>query len=493
MQTKTSSDEMQSWLTDASNMQGGYAERVLLPTSAEEIAEVLAEATLTTTPVTVAGAGTGVTGGRIPFGGTVLALDRLNAIKAIEANTARVEAGVILNDLQQAVSQRGLLYPPDPTEWSCQLGGTVATNASGARTFKYGTTRDYVTALQVVLATGKIIELRRGEFRFDAKGELRLPLVSGKTLEVQLPAYRMPSTRKHAAGYYVAPEMDALDLFIGSEGTLGVITEIEVRLLPQPENVLAGIVFFEEEKDLLALVGAARARSLATRATNGAGMDARALEYFDRAALEFLRPHHPLVPESMAGAIFFEQEITAAHEDELMSAWLELLEAHHARLDDSWFATNDKDRQQLRAFRHHLPVLVNEWIARHGQRKVSTDMALPDATFAEMLAFYQSSLRAAHLAYVIFGHIGDNHLHVNMLPRNEAEAAQARALYTEFVKRAVAFGGTVSAEHGIGKIKRPYLEMLYGEAALREMAKLKRTFDPAWILGRGNLLPVPAA
>jgi len=308
-----------------------------------------------------------------------------------------------------------------------------------------------------------------------------------------LPRYQMPATRKHAAGYFNAPEMDAIDLFIGSEGTLAVITEAELTLLPQPEKMLAGIVFFAKENDLLGFVAEARECSWQTRATNGsnmitsAGLDALSLEYFDAEALNFLRPHHLRIPADVAGAVFFEQNMTEATEDEVMGTWLDLLERHHARLDDSWFATNESDHQALRDFRHHLPVLVNEWIARQKQRKVSTDMAVPDAAFPAMLAFYQERLRASGLRYVIFGHIGDNHLHVNLLPRDDAEAAQARALYGQFIERAVSLRGTVSAEHGIGKLKRDYLRALYGDEHLREMATLKKAFDPAGILGRGNM------
>lgn len=483
MLTKSNPDEMQSWLTDASNMQGGHAARVVLPTTAQEVAEVLREASRTATPVTISGAGTGVTGGRVPFGGIVLATERLARKLIVERDYAIVSAGVRLNELQEAVAAHRLFYPPDPTEWSCAIGGTIATNASGARTFKYGATRAYVRRLQLVLTTGDVIELRRGEIHADAQGRLQIPLPNNRQLTAQLPHYQMPATRKHAAGYFVAPEMDVIDVFIGSEGTLAVITEAELALLPQPESMLAGIVFFAAESDLLAFVAAAREQSRAAVAT----IDALALEYFDAEALNFLRPHHPRVPADVAGAVFFEQKMSTAIEDEIMSAWLALLETHHARLDDSWFATNENDHQALRGFRHHLPVLVNEWIARHRQRKVSTDMAVPDAEFAAMLAFYQNSLRASGLRYVIFGHIGDNHLHVNILPRGDDESAQARALYSRFIERAVAVGGTVSAEHGIGKLKRDYLRALFGDKALREMAGLKLAFDPAGILGRGNM------
>src|SRR5712691_7930152 len=248
MLTKSNPDEIQSFLSDASHMRDGHAERVVFPESAEEVAEVLRAATRDQTPVTVSGAGTGTVGGRIPFAGIVLATDKLNQIKSIareeQGGHAVAEAGVRLADFQRFVESEGLFYPPDPTERSCFLGGTVATNASGARTFKYGPTRGYVERLKLALANGEVIDLRRGQLYADANGRIAVPLPSGRSIETQLPTYRMPQVRKNASGYYVAPGMDAIDLFIGSEGTLGVIVEIEVRLLPKPEGLLSGVVFF---------------------------------------------------------------------------------------------------------------------------------------------------------------------------------------------------------------------------------------------------------
>jgi len=495
MLIKSEPDEIQSFLGDASNLAGGHAARVLLPESAEEVAEALARATRERTPVTVSGAGTGVVGGRVPFGGVVLSTDRLNRIREVareqQGGRATAEAGVRLADLQRAARAANLLYPPDPTEGSCSLGGTVATNASGARTFKYGPTRAYVRRLQVALAAGDLVELRRGEVRADADGRVRLPLAGGRSVEARLPSYRMPQTRKHAAGYFVEDGADAVDLFVGSEGTLGVVTEVEVSLLARPEGVLSGIVFFAAEEDLFAFVREARGRSLKTRvaAAGGvaAGLDARALEYFDVESLKFLRERYPLVPLRAAGAIFFEQEITDATEEALLGEWHALVERHRALADDSWFGTSEHDRAEMRAFRHALPLMVNEWLARRAQRKVSTDAAVPDESFPQLLKFYRDCLRAARLAHVIFGHVGDNHVHVNILPRDGAEAAAARELYARFIARAVELGGTISAEHGVGKLKRDYLRVLYGERALREMAALKRAFDPAGVLGRGNI------
>src|ERR1041385_8286416 len=287
MLTKTQPDEIQDFLSDASHLRGGHADRVVFPESAEEVAETLAEAARTRTQVTISGAGTGTVAGRVPFGGIVIATDKLNRIKSVTKNEsggrAIVEAGVLLMDLQRAAESEHLIYPPDPTERSCFLGGNIATNASGARTFKYGPTRDYVERLKIALATGDLIDLRRGDsFAHDRLIRLRLP--SGKAIEAQLPSYEMPQVRKHASGYYIKPGMDLIDLFIGSEGTLGVIIEAELKLIPKPEGLLSGVVFFDDENDLVAFVAEARKRSLTTRSSSPSasegdrkGLDTRAL------------------------------------------------------------------------------------------------------------------------------------------------------------------------------------------------------------------------
>ena len=178
----TKTDDFESYLTDASNMQGGHASKLFIPESVEEIQAILKEANAQSIPVTVSGARTGTVGGAVPFGGYIISTERLNKIKSIdrEARTAVVEPGVILRDFQKAVEAEGLFYPPDPTEWSCQIGGTVATNASGSRSFKYGATRHYVNQLKVVLADGDILRLSR-----DNKRELKTE--SGNPISFKLP------------------------------------------------------------------------------------------------------------------------------------------------------------------------------------------------------------------------------------------------------------------------------------------------------------------
>ncbi|MFN0280144.1 MAG: FAD-binding oxidoreductase [Pyrinomonadaceae bacterium] len=489
MQVKTQPDDLQNYLTDASNMQGGHAEKLFIPESAEEIAQILRDANESKTPVTISGARTGTVGGAIPFGGYVISLEKLNKIKIDkEQRIATVGSGVILTDLQKAVDAEGLFYPPDPTEWSCQIGGTVATNASGARSFKYGATRAYVRRLRVVLADGEIIELRRGENFANGDCSIKLILVKDGEISAKVPTYQRPNVRKNVSGYFNEQPLDAIDLFIGSEGTLGVITEIELSLLQKPESFFNGIVFFAQEADLLNFVELARTESISNvRSEISNNINATLIEYFDGRALEFISEKFPETPGGMAGAIFFEQETMSDNEDYLLEKWNDLFEKYNADIERSWFATNEQDREKMRAFRHALPVAVNERIAKYKQRKVGTDMAVSDENFPAFLKFYKNILDASGLDYVIFGHIGDGHLHANMLPKDTEEAEKARHIYGRCIAQAIMLGGTVSAEHGIGKLKRKYLAAMMGERYLTEMAELKRAFDPNGILGRGNM------
>ncbi len=475
-------------------MPGGHADKLFVPETADDIAEILREANAAKIPVTISGARTGTVGGAIPFGGYVVSLERLNRIKHIDKawRTAVAEPGVILGDFQKAVEAEGMFYPPDPTEWSCQIGGTVATNASGARSFKYGATREFVVGLRAVLADGDEIELRRASARPGIASDISVTTRSGREIIVKSPTYTRPKVRKNVSGYFNEQPLDAIDLFIGSEGTLGVITEIELKLLPKPEGFFSGIVFFERGADLLAFVNEARDRSFRARrkpvaTAHGSDLDASLIEYFDDRALRFISEKFPETPENMAGAIFFEQETTAENEDRLFEQWNILLERHNADIDRSWFTTTEQDREKMRSFRHALPVSVNERVVRHKQKKIGTDMAVPDENFPSFLKFYKDTLDASSIDYVIFGHIGDCHLHANLLPKNDAEAERSRHLYGRFVAQAIMLGGTVSAEHGIGKLKSKYLNAMMGERYLNEMAEIKRAFDPNGILGRGNM------
>ncbi|RKY91215.1 MAG: hypothetical protein DRQ01_08070 [Ignavibacteriae bacterium] len=169
---------------------------------------------------------------------------------------AVVQPGVLLSDLEEAVKEKNLFYPPDPTEKSCFIGGNVATNASGARTFKYGPTRDYILELEIVLPDGEILTVKRNDI-FATDFLLTLKTTAGIIIKLELPDYKMPSI-KNAAGYYCKKNMDAVDLFIGSEGTLGIVTKIKLKLLPLPLNEISCILFFNSEKNALQFLIEAR-------------------------------------------------------------------------------------------------------------------------------------------------------------------------------------------------------------------------------------------
>lgn len=486
-------DLIRPYLKDASNLSGGYAHEVVFPEDEREVAQVLDEACHTRTPVTVAGNGTGLVGARVPFGGIVLSTQKLGGLRHMRqaaGDPSYVITGpaITLRALQAEVSAHGLLYPPDPTEQQAFLGASVATNASGARSFKYGATRRWVRRLRVVLATGDVLDLRRGEGIADQEGRIFLK-GSRKVFEVTLPHYRMPAG-KHAAGYYISPDMSSLDLFVGSEGTLGVITEIELGLIPKPQMLFSGIVFFEQEEDAWQFADKVKKDSVKNRASRQKfQVEARALEYFDARALDILRPAYAHIPENARAGLFFEQELSTGFEKTVMDQWYQLCQDGRVLVDQSWLSQSTQEHEEYRTFRHAVPVLVNRILREYHQMKIGTDFTVPDEHFFDLFQLYRQSLSDSGLRYCIFGHIADNHLHVNLLPQNDQEADRGWLLYRKIARQIIAWGGTISAEHGVGKIKREYLLDMFGPSGLREMAAMKKELDPGLILGRGTIIP----
>jgi len=430
-------------LTDASGYPG-HAERVVTPENEQEVAEILRRASAEKMPVTAMGALTGVAGGAVPESGWGLSLARLRRIE-IQPGRAIVGAGALLRDVQSAAAASGQFYAPDPTENTSSIGGNIAANASGSRSFCYGATRDHVLGLRVALMDGSILEIHRGQ-----------------EVDFFLPPIPRPKTTKHSAGYLLMPRMDYVDLFVGSEGTLGVVTEAELQLLPAPGELLGGVVFFKPEEAVLDAVER-------WRPVKGLRM----LEYLDGASLQMMDVPH-------AAALMIEQEGDAD------------LDMTDALEDDSWFAMSASDRERFRQFRHALPERVNDRIRRTGFMKLSTDYAVPLDKTREMLATYRATLDPEFAnRYVIFGHIGDAHLHINTFPETPQEFERAKELLTDLARAAVALGGTVGAEHGLGKRKAHLLAIQYTPAQIQAMRDVKTHFDPDWLLGQGTLFSEP--
>lgn len=482
---KNNIDEIQNYLLDASNYTG-YCDAVYFPESESDVSDILKKCSKEKKRITVSGNGTGLTGARVPEGGIVLSLEKMNRIIEINEKEyyAVVEPGVLLKDFQEVIESKKLFYPPDPTERNCFLGATIATNSSGARTFKYGPTRDYVWGLKIILPDGELLKISRGQFIADGNDAL-LTTESGKVISFQLPIYAMPKT-KNAAGYYCKENMDMIDLFIGSEGTLGIITEAKLKLIDLPKEVFSCVAFFDNEYKSLDFIEETRSISRENEEQKSAGISARGLEYFDSRALKFLSTSYTKIPQNAEAAVWFEQEINE-NQINIENLWFDLLNKHNSLISESWIAVGDNDESAFKDFRHAISWKVNEFITQKGLKKVGTDIAVPDEVFRKFYKSAKNLVEKNNLAYVIYGHAGNSHLHLNMLPKNQSEYEIAKKVYSDLCDIAINLNGTVSAEHGIGKTKRDYLLKMYGESVIRKMALIKLALDPNKILSIGNI------
>jgi D-lactate dehydrogenase (cytochrome) len=407
-----------------------------------------------------------------------------------------------------------------PTFLGATVGGVVSTNAAGAATFKYGTTRAWVQGLTVVLACGEVLDLGRGEIRAHDDGYFEVALTSGDVRRVPVPSYAMPDVPKCSAGYYAAPGMDLVDLFIGSEGTLGLVTEVELRVRPEPARLVGWLLLPSEE---LALDVAARLReaSLATRRSGDRdGLDASAIEFMDARCLELLREegkdheHRVRLNVDARAALLFQVELPEESDadrviDDLATggsgsggpvARLCRLLGEAGVLESLEVALPGDERRAspLLGVREAVPLAVNHRVAAaqrsgHPQvRKTAADMIVPMAALSDMLAVYRGELARRGLDHAIWGHISDGNLHVNVIPRNAEDVAAGDAAILELGREVIRRGGSPLAEHGTGRNpqKQALLEMLYGASGLAAMRAVKNALDPEGKLSPGVLWPL---
>ena len=517
--------EFPAYLTDESKFSCQPFDFLFFPKCEAELSVVMSEMARRAVKVTIAGARTGLVGGCVPNQGALVSLENLDRVLALYYDGPSAEwrlktqcavslraiaaqlAAKSIPDIERCADGLTLLemdrfrqdpdsyfYPPDPTEMSASLGGTVATNASGARTFRYGPTRDWVRAIRVMLANGEFLDLPRGKYFASPSGEFTVTDSTGRDYKVKIPAYRSPRT-KNTAGFFAAPHMDLVDLFIGSEGAFGVITEITVGLLKRTPKISV-VQFLASDDQAIALVQALRS-------------DPRIrldfLEMYSGTAIDLLRERQrrdaksvstPTIPEAARSALFFELDFNPASKTVAMEALDAAVRGGGASLTDSWAAYENRELDRLKNFRHILPETINAIIAerkkRHpGLHKLGTDLAVPDERLADMWAVYRDALAGAGLEWAAFGHIGNNHVHINILPRDMADLQKALGLYQMFAEKAVAFGGSVSAEHGVGKLKAKFLKTMFSPAEIEEMRAVKRALDPAMLLNPGNIFEDP--
>ncbi len=411
---------------------------VVRPRSSKEISEILKLANRERFPVVPRGAGTGMSGGSVPvLGGVVLSLERMNRILEIDEKDfiAVAEPGVITGDLQREVESRGLFYPPDPASHAfCTLGGNVAECAGGLRAVKYGVTKDYVLGLEVVLPTGEIIN------------------TGARTV-------------KSVAGY------DLTKLIVGSEGTLGVVTKIIVKLLPLPESVRTVAAFFND----------AQSAAVAASDIMAKGILPRALELVDQSALRAVESYLKEDLSHGAGAMLLVEmdgyvESTARE----MERAVEIMTRVGAVRVDR--AGSDAERERLwKARRSISPALY-----AIKPKKVNEDIVVPRSRISDILREIGDIAQRHGLLIVNFGHAGDGNIHTNIMVE-EADMPKVEAAVKDIFTATLRLGGSITGEHGIGLSKAAYLPMEMGPEAIAAMQRIKKALDPNNILNPGKI------
>ena len=441
----------EAYETDASGIHL-LPDAVARPETVEDVIELVKTAAADSTPITCAGAQTSTTAASITDKGVLLSLRSLDRISEVDpsARSIRAEPGALLGEIKRRAAAAGFLFAPDPTsEEESTIGGAIACNASGARTFKYGATRKHVRALKVVLANGELVEFRRTELE------------------------------KNTVGYAFAH--DPIDWFIGSEGTLGIIVDAELSLLPLPTRVAGLAIPFRTEADALKFVIIARE---STRVAP------RCIEFFDSLALGIARSSGPQWPPGSNGMVYVEEEIPGDL-DEALERWLELVEEIPSAMEPLVF-DGEAQLREARRLRHSVPATMNERggkLRGAGGRKISTDWAVPYRKLGDAIASARDLAEARGLEQpVIYGHAGNGHPHQNFLARDAAELTTIEAVIEETLRNVLSLGGTVAAEHGIGKIKRRWLPLQMNPLQISMMWAVKKELDPLGLLAPGNIL-----
>ncbi|AMH94483.1 glycolate oxidase subunit GlcD1 [methanogenic archaeon ISO4-H5] len=487
----------------------GRADEVIIPVNEAEVIE----AVRTCSSITISGMRTGMCGGSVPYEGSVLSMERFNKILGVGKDDrgffVRVQPFVTVRQLNDFLRKRvfddvsditegaiaemksrpeGFFYPVDPTELNGSLGGNIAANASGPRTYKYGPTRNWVRRIRAVLSDGSVLDITRGDIHAEGR-TISIPFADGKR-SFTLPSYQFNTAVKNTAGLFVEDNMDAMDLFVGSEGVFGIITEADLYVIPA-YPLISSIVFLPNDGDAYAL----------SRDFANSGVTPEFLEFFDSGSLNLIRSSRrddprftemPDIPEDAGSALFFDLPI----DDNLKENFRRLehvIAKHGGSLGNSWCGYELKDRQRFFAFRHAVPQSIFDYVARlkgasaPGINKMGTDMSVPLDKLDEMMAAYDEVITRYGLEYVIFGHIGNGHPHVEIILKDMDDLERARQAYMELAAKAIELGGSPSAEHGIGKLKVDYVRMMYGDDGVEQMRAVKRAMDPKYLFNPGNI------
>jgi D-lactate dehydrogenase (cytochrome) len=462
------------------------------------------------------GAQSSLTGGATPTGDIILATDGLIGVE-ITGERARARAGVPLQTLQDELAKVGRWLPPVPTFLGAFAGGAAATCAAGAATFKYGTVREWIEGLTVVLAGGDVLSLWRGECI--ATDDIFEIVTAGGVRTVRIPDIGMPDVPKRSAGYFLGPQMDLIDLFVGSEGTLGVIADVTFRTAAKPKAVCRALVPVATEPAAIRLVDELRSAAVVSwMQRDPLGIDIAAIEHIDARSIEIVREDGVdrkldlSLPSGIGVVLLIDielaeagptlwQQLASAREsdapDAPLTRFCRVLDRHGV-LDDTEIALPD-GRARAAAFaelREAVPAGVNRRVALAKRNdpaisKTAADMIVPFSRFGEMMTICRQLFAERGLDLAVWGHISDGNVHPNVIPRTAEDVERGQDAILALGDAVIGMGGCPLAEHGVGRhpIKQALLRRLYGDAGIRAMRDVKLGLDPNGSLARGVIFP----
>lgn len=447
-------------------MMRGSPDAVLVARDEKDAIDALIYCNANKISVTFCGSQTSMTGASVPLEGLLISTEKLEGVQDIREEDGEMvvvtRAGTVVADLQKTVSDAGHFYPVAPTSRDeCRIGANVNTNATGEDSYKYGPVREYVKRIELVLPNGekRILERQKGE---------------------------KLSWERNRAGYFIDWE-NPLDLIIGSEGTLGFVSNVTLKLTRPPSDFFSALLPFPSNWDALNFV--------LDTALIGNKLDPRTLELIDSGALEIMKTAEgfPEIPSDIKALLYVKQEYKNDDEkDRFLQMWFEKTIAAGCREFENFIfiAQTFKEKENFRLWRHRIPEVANEhgrdyWNVGGG--KIGTDWWVPLQNLREMMEYFYKISDETLLPYMGYAHIGSGHPHTNYLAKNPEEKKRAHDALILCCKKAVELGGGVAGEHGIGKLHTDLLSIQYSKNVIEKMKKWKLEYDPNWILGKGNI------
>lgn len=471
---------VEGYIRDWSNIDG-YAVGLCRPKNKIESAIVIRIFHNLKIPYTISAGRTNLTGSATPKEGFIISIDNLNEVKPfVENDMVTTSPGIYLEDMRKNVlaqTQNKFYYPVDPTSRKdAMVGGTVSCNASGFIPGDQGATRYWVEELEIVIPNGRLIKCKRGQYiSMDSIFELDNQII-------KLPTYNRPKI-KNASGPYTCGngDIDFIDLIIGSEGMYGLITKCTFKLKPKPKKYLDLFIILESESHAIKLYNHINKEQKLNIVT--------ALEYFGYNCQSYMKNRSFFFEKESEVGIYLQVPLYKQSIDVACSEWLEiLLESKCCSSDEKIYVLNDqKSWDTFFEARHSMPDLALKKTKEINGISIITDTIVPSENFAQFLNKTHSLIKEQKIEYLLFGHLGDCHLHFHLIPNQEQEKS-AISIYNKIIDISSKLDGVYSAEHGTGRRKKIDFIKCYGIEAVKQIKKTKKCIDPFLLVNRGNII-----